>query len=189
MISIPFLFTELIYTVIWLLCRIKVWISQKKISWKREAVLLFMYINFAVIVRVAFFPMARINGRVQPLVFDAEAVFPLRVNMILFVNLFDYNDKRDLLLNVIGNCALFIPSGIVLPIVYKRLNSFWKVLIAGMLISLIIEILQLPFSVRASDIDDLILNAAGVAVGYGASILIRRLDKSKRNLFHNREAI
>ena len=128
-------------------------------------------------IRVAFFPMSRVNGRVQPLLFDPVTAFPFRVNMIPFANLFDYDNKRDLMLNVIGNCALFIPSGIVLPIVYKRLDSFWKVLSAGMLISFTIEILQLPFSVRASDIDDLILNTAGVAVGYGICCLIKSLNK------------
>ena len=42
-----------------------------------------------------------------------------------------------------------------------------KTVAAGALISLCIEILQLPFPSRASDIDDLILNTLGTAVGYG----------------------
>ena len=55
----------------------------------------------------------------------------------------------------------------ILPVVYKKLNSFNKVVAAGAFISLCIEILQLPFASRATDIDDLILNTLGVAVGYG----------------------
>ena len=69
--------------------------------------------------------------------------------------------------NVAGNAAMFIPGGIILPIVYRQLNSFGKTVAAGALISLCIEILQLPFPSRASDIDDLILNTLGTAVGYG----------------------
>ena len=69
--------------------------------------------------------------------------------------------------NVAGNAAMFIPGGIVLPIVYRQLNGFGKTVAAGALISLCIEILQLPFPSRASDIDDLILNTLGTAVGYG----------------------
>lgn len=180
MIDIPFLLTEVIFTTVWLAIRISLWIRKKHIDWKREAVLILMYINLAVMIRFTFFPMSRVDGHVQPLVFDIAAAFPFRINLIPFVNLFDYDSKRDLLLNVIGNSAMFIPSGIVLPIVYKRLNTVWKVLAAGAGISLCIEILQLPFSVRASDIDDLIMNTLGVMAGYGVYALIRGLRKAKQ---------
>ena len=180
MVEISFLFLEIAFTAIWLMVRVAIWIKQKRIDWKREAVLLLMYINLAVIIRFAFFPMSKVDGHIQPLVFDIATAFPFRVNLLPLVNLFDYDSKRDLLLNVIGNAAMFIPSGIVLPFVYKRLNSFWKVLLAGIGISLCIEIIQLPFSVRATDIDDLILNTIGVIVGYGIVTLIRCLRRTKQ---------
>ena len=122
MIEIPFLFLELAFTSIWLAIRFVVWGKQKHIDWKREAVLLLMYINLAVIVRFVFFPMEKVDGQVQPLIFDIATAFPFRVNLVPLVNLFDYDNKRDLLLNVIGNVTMFIPSGIVLPIIYKRLD-------------------------------------------------------------------
>ena len=177
MLEISFIELECFFTAIWLLCRIIVWIWQRRINWKREAVLLLMYINLAVIIRFTFFPLSRINGSVQPFIYDASTAFPFRVNLIPFVNLFDYDSKRDLLLNVIGNTAMFIPSGIVLPIIYKKLNSFWKVVAAGALISLCIELIQLPFSVRASDVDDLILNVLGVAIGYGIYAAVKHLNR------------
>ena len=180
MVEISFLFLEIAFTAIWLMVRVAIWIKQKRIDWKRETFLLLMYINLAVIIRFAFFPMSKVDGHIQPLVFDIATAFPFRVNLLPLVNLFDYDSKRDLLLNVIGNAAMFIPSGIVLPFVYKRLNSFWKVLLAGIGISLCIEIIQLPFSVRATDIDDLILNTIGVIVGYGIVTLIRCLRRTKK---------
>jgi glycopeptide antibiotics resistance protein len=173
MVELSFLFLEVAFMVMWLIVRIAIWIKQKQIDWKREAVLLLMYINLAVILRFTFFPMSKVDGRIQPLVLDIATAFPFRVNLFPLVNLFDYDSKRDLLLNVIGNAAMFVPSGIVLPIVYKRLNTFWKVLWTGSGISLCIEILQLPFRVRATDIDDLILNTIGVIVGYGIYIWIQ----------------
>ena len=180
MVEISFLFLEIAFTAIWLMVRVAIWIKQKRIDWKRETVLLLMYINLAVIIRFTFFPMSKSDGHIQPLVFDITTAFPFRVNLLPLVNLFDYESKRNLLLNVIGNAAMFIPSGIVLPFVYKRLNSFWKVLLAGIGISLCIEIIQLPFSVRATDIDDLILNTIGVIVGYGIVTLIRCLRRTKQ---------
>ena len=174
MLEISFLSAELAFAAVWLLVRISIWKRQNSIDWKREAVLLLMYINLAVIIRFVFFPRDLVDGHVQPLVFEAAAVFPLRINCIPFVYLFDYDNIRDIIWNVVGNAAMFIPSGIVLPIIYRKLNSFWKVVAAGALISLSIESLQLLFPSRASDIDDLILNTLGVAVGYGIYAACKR---------------
>ena len=175
MVAISFFTAELVFTIIWLLLRFAVWLQQGKTDLKREAVLLLMYINLAVIIRFAFFPKATVDGHVQPLVFDPAFVFPFRVNPVPFIHLFDYDNMRDVIWNVVGNAAMFIPSGIILPVLYKKLNSFGRVIAAGAFISLCIEILQLPFSSRASDIDDLILNTLGVAAGYGIYAAIRRL--------------
>ncbi len=174
MLKISFLTLESVFTVLWLVCRSVVWIRQRRIDWKREAVLLLLYVDLAVIIRFSFFPMARVDGCVQPLLFDPSTAFPFRINWIPFVRLPDYDSRRDMLVNIIGNIAMFIPSGIVFPVIYKKLNSFWKVAGAGVLLSLCIEILQLPFSVRASDVDDLILNTAGVIIGYGIYTLVRK---------------
>ena len=177
MLEIFFPIAELSFTFIWLMVRIVVWIRQKRIDWKREAVLLLMYINLAVIIRFVFFPKALVNGHVQPLVYDPAAVFPFRMNLIPLIHLLDYNNARDIVWNIAGNVTMFIPSGIVLPVVYKKLNSFGKVVAAGAFMSLCIEILQLPFASRASDIDDLILDTLGAAVGYGIYAWIRHLKR------------
>lgn len=173
MIEIPFVPTEIAFAALWLILRIAVWLRQKRIDWKREALLLLMYVNLAVLLRFTFFPMGRVNGRVQPLVLYTAAVYPFRINWIPLVRLRDFARKQDLLLNVIGNTAMFIPSGIILPIVYPRLNRFWKVLLAGIGLSLAIELLQLPFSVRSSDVDDLLFNTLGAILGYGLYAAVR----------------
>lgn len=177
--EIPFWSAEALFALVWLICRAIVWIKRGRIDWKREAVLLLWFVNLAVIIRFTFFPMARMNGKVQPLLFDAAKAYPFKLNLVPFVNLFEYDSRRDLLLNVIGNAAMFIPSGIVLPIVFKKLDSFRKVLLAGAALSLLIELLQLPFFERTSDADDLILNTLGVAIGYGIYSLVRKLKRNR----------
>lgn len=177
--EISFTAVELLFAAAWILCRAAVWLIRRHIDWRREALLLLLYIDLAVIIRFTFFPMARADGRVQPLIYDAASVFPLRINLIPFLRLGDYAGRRDLLLNTIGNAALFIPTGIVLPVVFRKLDGFWKTVAAGAAVSLCIEILQLPFSVRASDIDDLILNAAGVAAGYAIYAAVRAICRRK----------
>ena len=124
-----------------------------------------------------FFPRELVDGHIQPLGFEVATAFHLRMNLVPLVHLFDYGNARDIVWNVVGNAAMFIPSGIILPIVYRQLNNFWKVVKAGAFISLCIEILQLPFPSRASDIDDLILNTLGVIVGYGIYVVFKRLKR------------
>lgn len=182
MAEISLLQMELLFALMWLVCRIVIWVKQRRIDWKREAVLLLMYVNLAVIIRFVFFPMARMNGKVQPLRFDPSSIFPFKLNLIPFVHLFEYDTKKELLLNIIGNAAMFIPSGIVLPIIYKKLNSFWKVVGVGALISLCIELIQLPFFERTTDIDDLLLNTFGVAIGYLIYRLAHKLIQRKREI-------
>lgn len=180
MTEITLLQAELLFTLIWLACRIVVWIRKRRIDWKREAVLLLMFVNLAVIIRFVFFPMSRVNGKVQPLRFDPSAVFPFKLNLIPFVHISEYDSKKELLLNLIGNTAMFIPTGVILPIIYKKLNTFWKVIGVGALISLCIEMIQLPFFERTSDVDDLLLNTLGVAIGCLVYKLVLKLIKSRR---------
>ena len=177
MIQIPFNLTILFITLLWVLVRLAVYCKTKTFSWKREAQLLLVYICLVVVVRLTFFPFSKVDGKVQPLLFDASNILPFRLNFVPFVNLMDYEIRREALLNVIGNSFLFLPVGIVFPIVYKKLNTHRKVIAAGVGTSLSIEILQLLFFDRVTDIDDLILNAAGYLLGYGIYLLVKKAKK------------
>ena len=179
MINISFLAGELSFALVWLIYRGITWFVKKQICWKKEALLLLMYINLAVIIRFVFYPFYTVNGHVPPLVVQTGDMLPPRINLIPFIHITDYEMKREALINIIGNMALFIPTGIILPILYKRLNSFWKVLLAGAGISLCIELIQLLLENSVTDIDDLILNSAGVIIGYGVFSIAKKLIKRK----------
>ena len=167
-------------SALWITVRATVWAKERNISLKREAVLILVYICLVVVARFTFFPFSRVDGRIQPLVFDSSSWFPFRINLLPFVYLMDYPSRREALLNLIGNTAMFLPLGIVWPAVYKKLDDHWKVIAAGAGLSLIIELLQLPFFDRVSDIDDLILNTAGFVTGYLIYLLTRRLARHKK---------
>ena len=173
MYEISFLTGMILTVACWFLVRGLICLKSKKIDWKYEATQLFFLVNLMVIVRMTFYPFAMADGKVQPLIFEPAAIFPLRVNLIPFVNMLQFDTKFDLLINLIGNSTMFIPTGIMVPLIYKKFNTFGKVTLFGFLMSLTIEILQLPFAVRASDVDDLILNTAGCMAGYGLYALVR----------------
>ena len=177
MLEIPFAAGSVFVVFGWIIFRVAAYLKTKKVNWKYEAAQLFFLVNILVIYRMTFHPFAKVDGQVQPLIFEAATAWPFRVNLIPFVNLLDYESKADLLLNIIGNFAMFIPSGIMTPMIYKGRNTLPKVVLVGASISLAIEIIQLPFAVRASDVDDLILNTAGCLAGYGIYALIRWIKK------------
>ena len=164
-------------TVLWILVRGMVCLRQKRFSLKRELQLILVYICVVVVTRFTFFPFSKVDGQVQPLLFDASRIFPPRINLLPVVYLFDYPIFREALINFIGNTAMFIPLGIVWPSVFKKLDTHGKVIAAGVGYSLLIEIFQLPFFDRVSDIDDLLLNSLGFLMGYGIYLLVRTLKR------------
>jgi glycopeptide antibiotics resistance protein len=60
-----------------------------------------------------------------------------------------------------GNLAWFIPLGLIM-----RRKSVWTVLLAGILISAVIECLQWVFVTGMTDVDDVIFNTCGALIGY-----------------------
>ena len=176
-ISYPFLIA--LISLCWVLIRILCAVRNRSVRWKREVQLLLVYICIIVVVRFTFFPFGKVDGRIQPLLFDTARVFPPKINLIPFLYLMDYPERRDALLNLMGNTAMFLPLGIVWPCVFRELNSHKKVITAGIGVSLCIEILQLPFFDRVTDIDDLILNSLGFLMGYGIWLLAKSQKKQK----------
>lgn len=166
MVEIPFVALETALVIVWLLARAALWVKRGHLDWRRELLSLLMLVNIAVILRFTMFPFDTVDGHVQPLPFDPALAFPPRLNLVPFAEFFTYGSRRDALVNIIGNCAMFVPTGIVLPIVYPKLDSFAKVVGAGALLSLAIELVQLPFHTRVTDVNDLMLNTAGVVIGY-----------------------
>ena len=175
--QISYAFMVIMISVLWLVVRAVVWSKQKRIEWKRELQLLLVYICIIVVVRFTFCPFGKVDGKIQPLVFYKDNWFPFRINLLPFVYLFDYPTLKEALLNLIGNTTMFIPVGIIWPMVFKKLDTLAKVIAAGVGFSLCIEILQLPFYDRVSDIDDLILNSLGYVIGYGLYGVVKLCKK------------
>ncbi len=75
--------------------------------------------------------------------------------------------------NFYGNILLFVPFGFLLVLYSVKCQRLHVTLLAGAGLSLFIELMQL-FSIRCSDIDDMILNTAGTLCGYllGRSIIL-----------------
>lgn len=73
---------------------------------------------------------------------------------------------------LILNVLLFVPVGLLLPLVLRR-NTWWRVGLACLAATLAIELVQ-PLVDRSGDIDDVLCNLADSAIGFG---LYKLLDK------------
>ena len=177
MIAISYPFVISLISILWILNRILVWKKTGKFAFRREAELILVYICLIVVARFTFFPFSKVDGRVQPLIFDGVKMCNFRINLLPFVYITDYEALWEMKVNIIGNVAMFIPIGIVWASVYRKLDTHKKVIAAGVGFSLFIEILQLPFYDRVTDVDDLILNSLGFLIGYGIYLLVKKVRR------------
>ncbi|GAA0964559.1 hypothetical protein FFA01_23630 [Frigoribacterium faeni] len=83
------------------------------------------------------------------------------------------------LADALTNLAVFIPLGILIPLLMRR-PSWWKVLLTSAVVSLTIELLQLAaqklFSGgHVADVNDFIWNTFGGILGYVIFVLLTRV--------------
>lgn len=87
-------------------------------------------------------------------------------------------------ISLLGNIAVLVPVGFLLPLLWKKAN-FPRTLLFCALTSLGYELLQLPLAYRFTDIDDLWLNTLGGAVGCALALLLLRLFPRLREIFND----
>ncbi len=117
-------------------------------------------------------PLSEIN--LQP--------FKHKIEVVKYLLLSDFPSARRsartyLTVDLLGNIAVFVPLGAALAAATfpvrpaerrrRRFGARWwlRVVGAGLLLSVSIELIQLAIPSRATDIDDVILNTLGTAIG------------------------
>jgi len=81
-------------------------------------------------------------------------------------------------INLAGNIALLVPVGFLVALMYR--NMTWKKSLAlGAVAGLCIEVMQTVLRVGIFDIDDVILNALGVVIGYGTFAILANWIRSR----------
>lgn len=81
------------------------------------------------------------------------------------------------LLYSIANIIAFLPLGIMIPIIWNRINKMRYILLIGFLISITIEIMQFILKCGISQTEDVLMNTLGTIIGY----------KIYKNLEHKRK--
>ena len=83
-------------------------------------------------------------------------------------------------LNVLLNIALFVPLGVLLPLLWKPFRKWYAAPGAGFGVSLLIELTQLFTGSGMCDVDDLFTNTLGAMLGWCAALLVLALHQKSR---------
>lgn len=90
---------------------------------------------------------------------------------------------RHAVINLFGNIGMFIPLGFFLSAIWGKLRRFLPHLLTTAVIIVAVEILQILTYTGTADIDDLILNVVGSALGFGLykvyEVIKNRIIKKK----------
>jgi glycopeptide antibiotics resistance protein len=136
----------------------------------------------AAVISVTLFPIP-----VQASYIESERVLDsLHNNFVPFVGLGEMLGSQPLdisMRQIAGNVVLFIPFGILLPLLWRGVRGGY-VLLAAAITSIAIEGSQflissfLGFSYKITDVDDVLLNTLGAAIGYGLVLGERALSRA-----------
>ncbi len=132
-------------------------------SWHRPVAILLACAHLGAVIGVTLFPVP-LDGTPFDLPYGNVQLNPLGTIRLLI-------DGSQSLRQLGGNLLLLAPMGVLVPIAWRASRSWGRTMLWGVAASLAIEVLQYTFGVlagqfyRVVDVDDVLLNVAGVAAG------------------------
>lgn len=150
-------------------------LRRKKLarSWARELALCLFSLCLAGLLSQTLLADLHMAGQERAVWWSQFNLVPFRVFADSAAQIQHNHNFGYFIVNFFGNIVMFVPVGLFLPMLCPKC-SFGKTLLAGLGISLLIELCQIPLG-RGVDIDDLWLNALGAAAGYALFALACRI--------------
>lgn len=85
----------------------------------------------------------------------------------------------------LANAVIFIPFGILVPKVFHKVNTIWKMILVALITSACIELVQYALGCGYSEVEDVIMNVAGGVIGYLIIKFIEKRQNEKRECVEN----
>ena len=147
------------YKIIWLLAAVVIGLLlvRRNRKWARPLAVVWLagLVYAALLIRT---PYAAPRILLDP--FHALKLF-LKADNVALLKRLRYLEGAGL------NILLFVPFGYLLPLLWKRVDRWWKVVLCGFVLSLLIELTQLVTHLGMFDLDDLMNNSLGAFLGWG----------------------
>lgn len=149
---------------VWVLARLATRRGRRRDGRREGLYLLFVFYLAAVVEIIAL----RI---LEPSVSAAPQLVPMRTTFAHF-----QAGAGPFVYHTLGNLVWFVPLGVLLPRLWPRF-CLGSVAACGFGLSLLVEACQYLLGTGMPDVDDLLLNTLGAALGYAAFCLCRRWAK------------
>jgi glycopeptide antibiotics resistance protein len=137
------------------------------------------------------FPIARTVSAVLLVAVAAVIVYAtlIRTSAYSAVNLHLFRAFREAWnnyslqnwLNLLLNVAMFVPVGLLLPIIFKAFECWYVTVGTGIAASAAIELIQLCSGRGLCDVDDVAANVIGTAIGYCLVMIFIRARGGKKS--------
>ena len=157
----------------------RLYLRNKKKDMFRELAMLVFFLYCVSIFSQTIIPNFYIsNGQI---VLDTSTAY-VRSNFTPLQTILLYYDQLNgplaniAFYNLAGNIVLFIPFGFFIPWLWKKLRGWRKMHIVAFSIPLFIEGTQY-FIGRSIDVDDVLLNAIAIVIGFVLFKIMRRIRK------------
>lgn len=153
---------------------------------KRIKVVFFLYIAIVVKVIIFKYPWTELQAIIGSWEKDVVLEGLDSANFTLFKTIrmyIVYSYMLNSFENLVGNVVVFIPFGFLLPYVQPRCRRFWVLLLNAFVFVLGIEVFQLFSAFGAFDVDDILLNCIGAAIGWVAYVEWEAVRKKHRRIY------
>jgi glycopeptide antibiotics resistance protein len=148
----------LIASAIWIVWRVVTWHRGRSGTVARELAIATLFVWSLVIVRLTFFPLVIIF-------YDWHGASNLTPFASILQLLTD-TPASVAFDNIVGNLVLFAPLGVLLPLLFHRLQQARQIFWRAAAVSTLIEATQFVTRARSVDVDDILLNTAGAVAGF-----------------------
>ncbi|MFZ3130486.1 MAG: VanZ family protein [Desulfosporosinus sp.] len=159
---------------------------KRRIPMRRQMLAFVLFVYLLEVIAITLFPIPIDPEIVKPLCSGSGGIISNLVPFSTVVFMIKNNPWRiNAFLNIAGNIVLFVPFGLLWPLLFANLNRASRIIPLGFCSTLIVEVSQftissiLGFTYRSFDVDDMILNTLGVIVGY---VLLRLFQGFIRGL-------
>ena len=113
------------------------------------------------------------------MLFSMFNIIPFKT-ITMYITNFDHYNLDTWMMNVVGNVVLFIPLGLLVPILFRSTRNLKAAALLFIRLITYIELLQLITLAGVFDIDDIILNVAGALLGYSIWKVFRKFRIAKQ---------
>ena len=174
----PMLPDSLVFSVAVLVAAVVVWRGAlRRAPWRQVALQTLLVVYVAWIVSMTLFPVP-LDGAGPIERVASELNRPNVVPLHTIRETLQLESSRQRARLFLGNILVFVPFGLLMPVLSARVRSWPRALLAGLAFSGSIELAQLAVSLavgywyRMPDVDDLLLNVVGVLLGYALFVTL-----------------